>query len=371
MADYPTRDGEGNIIIDEPGAPTGVQGYPTLDGGGNTVIPAPGYMEPGTGYPTYDGEGNIIIEGGAAPTSPPVNTVAPVLSGSFFVGQTLTCSTGTWTGGGITYTYQWRNAGVDIGGATNNTYVLVSGDDGDLIDCVVTATNSAGSDSEPSNAVYARQARVWLDETSVSHTLGLASLWSDKSGNGSNFSQGSASLQPDYGVVTINGLNTVSSDASRGVSMDGGGSSLRDFLAAWSYDVYIVYKRTVDQAGRILQVSNGASPAVVFTLNADGNVAMSVGGTATTTGGSDDLNAHLYTAYATNAENRVKRDGATDGVQTTVSVPATVTQQSRIFRDFNDLNRLAAGIGEIIITTTSSSAIRTQIENYLTDKWGI
>ena len=40
---------------------------------------------------------------------PPVNTVAPSLTGSAQDGQTLTVTDGTWTGiGTITYTYQWQ-----------------------------------------------------------------------------------------------------------------------------------------------------------------------------------------------------------------------------------------------------------------------
>ena len=95
--------------------------------------------------------------GGATPSAP-VNTVAPALSGDFFVGQTLTCSTGTWSGSPApSFTYQWRKAGVNIGGATTNSYVLVSGDDGSSIDCVVTATNGSGAASQASNALIAIQ----------------------------------------------------------------------------------------------------------------------------------------------------------------------------------------------------------------------
>jgi hypothetical protein len=85
----------------------------------------------------------------------PSNTVAPAITGNRWVGQTLSCSTGTWNAGGGTisgYTYQWKNGGVDIGSATNSTYVLVSGDAGDTISCVVTATNEAGSTPSTSNS---------------------------------------------------------------------------------------------------------------------------------------------------------------------------------------------------------------------------
>jgi hypothetical protein len=86
--------------------------------------------------------------------TPPANTVAPALSGTAEVGQTLTCSTGTWTGDPtITYAYQWKRDGVNISGATANTYLLDVLDEGENILCTVTATNGVGSDSEDSNTV--------------------------------------------------------------------------------------------------------------------------------------------------------------------------------------------------------------------------
>lgn len=88
------------------------------------------------------------------PPTPPVNVVIPNVTGSSVIGQTLTCSNGTWTGTNpITYTYQWKNNGVDILGETNSTYVTVFGDYGDSITCEVTGTNVAGSSSATSNSI--------------------------------------------------------------------------------------------------------------------------------------------------------------------------------------------------------------------------
>ena len=75
----------------------------------------------------------------------PVNTVLPTISGTAEVGQTLTLSsTGTWTGTApIEYTKQWKRDGVDIPGATGNTYVLTMDDYNRTISCAVTADNNA------------------------------------------------------------------------------------------------------------------------------------------------------------------------------------------------------------------------------------
>lgn len=87
------------------------------------------------------------------PPTAPVNQVAPVLSGTFEVGEVVSCSTGTWSGSTpITYTYQWKRNGVDISGATSSTYTIVLADDTNTLTCLVTATNSVGSASQLSDA---------------------------------------------------------------------------------------------------------------------------------------------------------------------------------------------------------------------------
>lgn len=86
--------------------------------------------------------------------SAPVNTVAPAISGTAQEGQTLSCSTGTWTGNPTpTYTYQWYRGASAIGSATNSTYTLVTADVGQNIKCTVTGTNGIGSSNADSNTV--------------------------------------------------------------------------------------------------------------------------------------------------------------------------------------------------------------------------
>jgi hypothetical protein len=134
-----------------------------------------------------------FVGGGPAPGAP-VNTVAPVVTGTTAAGQTLTTTNGTWTGAApITYTYQWYEIapaaaegfnlllanGVDdlllangtdklllaeqlravnatdvsIPGATASTYVIPAGKTGFFYYCKVTATNVNGSATATSNIV--------------------------------------------------------------------------------------------------------------------------------------------------------------------------------------------------------------------------
>lgn len=93
----------------------------------------------------------------------PYNTVAPAVTGTTTVGQTLTTTNGTWAGDAtITYARQWEESSSNdplstlwtaISGATGTTRVLASGQLGKYIRCKVTATNSVGSTVAYSNIV--------------------------------------------------------------------------------------------------------------------------------------------------------------------------------------------------------------------------
>ena len=82
----------------------------------------------------------------------PANTVLPTATGTTLVSQTLTATTGTWTGlTPFTFTYQWQRcdtAGATcspITGATFSSYSLVPADIGSTIRVAVRATNASGS----------------------------------------------------------------------------------------------------------------------------------------------------------------------------------------------------------------------------------
>jgi hypothetical protein len=89
------------------------------------------------------------LGGGAIP---PVNTVAPVISGTAVVGQVLSTTNGTWDNIPLSFSYQWKR-GVTNVGTNANTYTLVAADAGQSITCVVTGTNAAGSNNATSNAL--------------------------------------------------------------------------------------------------------------------------------------------------------------------------------------------------------------------------
>jgi hypothetical protein len=106
--------------------------------------------------------------GPATVTSPPTNTAPPTitdLQGNSppRVGDSLSASSGTWTGSPTSFAYQWRTCSTqsdpdsctDIGGATSSTYTIASGDLGNYFRVVVTATNDGGPASATSDATAA------------------------------------------------------------------------------------------------------------------------------------------------------------------------------------------------------------------------
>ena len=128
----------------------------------------------------------------------PVNTVAPVISGTMVVGQTLTTTNGTWTNSPISFTYKWYKGITAIVGATSSTYILVQADAGTTtaIKCEVTAINLGGSTAADSNTlttVYDADAQAFITATGITDltqmtainelTIGLKadSLWTSMS----------------------------------------------------------------------------------------------------------------------------------------------------------------------------------------------
>jgi len=96
----------------------------------------------------------------------PNNTAAPQISGTAKVGEQLTASTGTWTGGVKSFSYQWQRCDANGGScqsvadATAKVYGVRSVDVGNTLRVVVTATNLAGSTnatSGPTGLVVSNQ----------------------------------------------------------------------------------------------------------------------------------------------------------------------------------------------------------------------
>lgn len=80
-------------------------------------------------------------DGGVAP----VNTVPPAISGTAETGQTLTGSTGSWTGTpSPSHSFQWLLDGVALPGKTASTIGVIADYEGSELAFMVIATNASG-----------------------------------------------------------------------------------------------------------------------------------------------------------------------------------------------------------------------------------
>ena len=149
---------------------------------GNTCDPITGAVADSYRLDTADVDGTIRVEvtahnpvsddvtalsvaSGAVLDNPPANTTAPVISGTARSGETLTASTGTWTGTPtLTYSFAWQRCDPDgdiCEGRSNigASYVLSDEDIGHTIRVTVAANNNAPGQtevtSEPSGLVVA------------------------------------------------------------------------------------------------------------------------------------------------------------------------------------------------------------------------
>ena len=92
------------------------------------------------------------------PAPAPTDTALPSIGGTTTEGDTLTATTGSWTGSPTGYVYQWQDCNTSgancaaIAGATASTRVLTASDVGHTLRVVVTATNTGGSTSATSAA---------------------------------------------------------------------------------------------------------------------------------------------------------------------------------------------------------------------------
>jgi DNA-binding beta-propeller fold protein YncE len=149
--------GTPSTLFDGEGGPGGL----AIDPGANKIYWAtfgPGVIRVGN----LDGTGASTLFGGensslfAALLRAPAGTGLPTISGGGNVGETLTCSQGSWAPDLLgaflfraprSFAYQWRSDGSDIVGANSSQFTPAGPG---AYSCRVTATNHAGSASQTS-----------------------------------------------------------------------------------------------------------------------------------------------------------------------------------------------------------------------------
>ncbi len=130
---------------------------------GTTAVEVP--LTGTTAGESYAGQrsGQITLAPGAeqvlAPNDPAA-TAVPAVNGTERVGETLSATTGSWTGTApITYSYRWQRCRADgsacatLAGERGSRYTLVAADEGSTLRVIVLAGNFVSSVSQAASAV--------------------------------------------------------------------------------------------------------------------------------------------------------------------------------------------------------------------------
>lgn len=218
----------------------------------------------------------------------PVGSSA-VISGSTFVGATLSVSNGSWlqdpSYAPSSYSYQWKRNGVNIFGANSSTYTTTSSDSGQTISATVTAINSRGSSLiESINSVIIVPAP--LSGLLVSDSTSTPSMPSSVSVTGGTNTWSASWTDmgaPSYGVRTNNG----------GITYYGGTTANGYSASAGSVTVWVKSINTNGVATISWSASSGAS---TYTVSWTGGNSKSVSSTSTTisypTGNNIDISVY-------------------------------------------------------------------------------
>ena len=94
------------------------------------------------------------------PDPEPIVATVPTMTGEFSVGSTLTADPGTWSPEVTTLTYQWVADGVDIPGATAQTFTLASAQAQQRIEVRVTGATADGRSASATSTTGFRVAII-------------------------------------------------------------------------------------------------------------------------------------------------------------------------------------------------------------------
>ena len=184
--------------------------------------------------------GILLAFSGGSYGSPPANTVAPAVTGTAQVRQTLSCSTGTWDGvPAPTFTYQWQSNSSNISGATSNTYQIVDAYVGTVIRCVVTATNPISTASANSNATASVTANV-----PAAPTIGTATATSSTTAS-ITFSAPTGSLATGGSAITGYTMYSSGGQTATGSSSP---ITITGLTSETSYNFYVRANNAIGQS---------------------------------------------------------------------------------------------------------------------------
>jgi hypothetical protein len=272
-------------------------------------------------WPNADNSWTVNLEfflDGYVNESAPVNSVAPVISGNDAIGDVLSCTTGTWSGAPVGYTYQWRRDGTNIGGATGSTYTQVAADIGALMTCIVTETsggNTATSNTKRSTIINILGAKLGLLLDERAQSGSPVDSWADQSATAATLTAAGA-LRFATGAT----INSQPAPTSDGVNdwMGSGTKYFADFVNMTGGDIWIVHRPSSAPAD---QVNVYQAPAIFSVAAAHAQITYTTSGYRV--GYSDGgFKTTAYIAASTGAAHLV--NVRHDGTNLRIAVDATV-----------------------------------------------
>ncbi len=314
--------------------------------------------------------------------SGPVNLVAPTVSGTVAVGETLSAAEGLWihdtAAGTPSQSWQWQRSGADIAGAVTDTYVLQAGDIGLDIAASETLSDSFGARTAtsafvttgflPSNDTALLGWWDASDATTITHSAGAVSVWSDKAG-GADLTPTSSPQTPTTGLRSLNGMNALDFNGNSHLQANRTFPASGDVAFHMALEIDIITSLfeavlAVD-ANNDFQVDANSASQFDGRLNPTGigsAVALSGGPFA----GPQILSIILDQTGAANIEvflGNVMRGGAT------YTAPLDANAVLHVMCNRSKNAWVTGSVAEVIITGDISN--RVQYHNYLSAKWGV
>ena len=223
--------------------------------------------------------------------------------------------------------------------------------------------------------------QVWYDGADLTTYVpsandeGQITQWTDKS----NFAH---NANPDGGAAKPTYENTVLQNGYGYLEFDGGDSltvnPFTQLASAAGYTVFIV-ARQLNTTG--LQVLTATDQADMSIVGGTGVYSVSMAGATAVTTKATDTNWHVHSLIyngtgATNADKLVYRvDKTAEALVFTGTVAATTDASNNEFFIGNDVggtNGLTGYVAEVILFNRTLSATEyANVENYLSNKWGL
>ena len=171
------------------------------------------------------------VEGPMIQTGPAVNTLLPTISGSTLVGSVLTATTGNWTSGTNTFTYQWKacsGSSCTTVGANSATFTTSEHQAGKTITVTVTDRGTDASTTPATSANFGpivsnnvAQAALRITNATLSNSVGTKVMLTTSGGSGTGsvtFAATGSGCTVSHSVITSTQIGTCVVTATKAAS---------------------------------------------------------------------------------------------------------------------------------------------------------